>query len=135
MIDLSNGVDPADVRTIYDGEEAPTEAIQLWIDAAEDLVSNRLEASAFAGDQLARITLLVACHNLAAQNPTESKTEVGPITNTYEGVDEPDAQAADLSETRYGRRALSLDDTGNLEAGEEDEEATEDPFVFETYGV
>jgi len=132
MVDLSNGVDPADVKAVYDNEEASTGAIQFWIDAAEDLVADRLDADAFEGDQLARITLLVACHNLAAQNPTEDETDVGPVSTSYEGVDEPDARTAGLSETRYGRRALSLDDTGGLESVAE---SADRPFVFETYGV
>jgi hypothetical protein len=127
MVDLSDGVDPGDVLAIFDGD-ASTAAVEFWITAAEDLVDERLDAGEFDGDTLARITLLVACHNLAAQQPTESKGSVGPATFSYEGVREPDAHDAGLAETRYGRRALSLDGTGGLEASEE-------PFVFETYGV
>ena len=127
MVDLSDGVDPSDVLAIFDSDPA-TEAVEFCIAAAEDLVDDRLDAGAFDGDTLERITLLVACHTLAAQQPTESKGNVGPASFSYEGVSEPDAHEAGLAETRYGRRALSLDTTGGLEASEE-------PFVFEAYGT
>lgn len=127
-LDLSNGVDASDVQEVYEGETASTDALDFWIAAAEDLVAERLDANEFSGDTLHRIELLVACHFLAAQNPTESEMDAGPVSASYEGVREPQASEADLDETRYGRRALTLDHTGALDAADE-------PFVFETYGV
>lgn len=128
-LDLSDGVDADDVREVYEGETASTDALDFWIAAANDLVADRLDASEFGDEELARIQLLVACHFLAAQNPTESEMDAESVSATYEGVSEPDAADADLTETRYGRRAITLDTTGGLAA------TAEEPFVFETYGA
>lgn len=104
----------ADVRDIYLGTSASTSAVEFWIDVAEDYVSEayRGVAGAPTDPELDRITTLVACHFLAAQDPTEARSSIGDASHEYEGP----ADEAGLAETRYGRRAMSLDPTGALEA-------------------
>ena len=117
-----SGVTEADVREEYD-TSASTGAVERAIRAAEATVDNALDRSAFDDAVLADITVYLACHNVAATDPTEEESELGDSSHTYES-----AVGEGLRETRFGRRALTLDHTGGLDS-------TNDPeAIFETFG-
>lgn len=99
----------AEVRTIFD-TNYPDEAITFWAAAADDYVTDALTGAGVEQATVDRITRLVACHFLAAQDPTESSDSLGDSRVSYEGDAGPG-----LSETRYGRRAIQLDPSGQLE--------------------
>jgi hypothetical protein len=118
-----SGVTKADVRGEYD-TSASTASVERAIRAAEAVVEQNLDRSQFDDAVLGDIVVYLAAHMVAGTDPTAEKEEVGDSSHSYEG-----AVGEGLRETRFGRRALSLDHTGGLDA------ADEDGAVFETFGV
>jgi len=98
-----------DLRDIYE-TTASDAAIDFWISAAGDLLDDAFEQHDVGPSVRERIHRLVAVHFLAAEDPTLSEGSVGQNTHKYEGA----GDLTGLAETRYGRRALSLDPTGAL---------------------
>lgn len=105
----------SEVRDIYsphvDGTALNSTAVQFYIDAASALVDEHLGGSNVSSGQLQRIEALLACHYLAAGDPTELSFGESDAQGEFEA---PSTIPADLGETRFGRRALTLDPTGNL---------------------
>jgi hypothetical protein len=117
-----SGVTEADVREEYD-TSASTGSVERAIRAAEATVENSLDRGEFRDATLADIVVYLACHNVAGTDPTEEESDVGDSSHTYES-----AVGEGLRETRFGRRALTLDHTGGLDSASEPEE------IFETFG-
>lgn len=119
------------VRSIYSAHEDGTlhddEAVTFWIDAAHDMVSDRLgdRVSRVSADQLETLEALVACHLLGAGDPQESEGGMGDSSSRFEGAN---SEGEGLRATRFGRRAIQLDPTGRLS------QAGQEPSTFETYG-
>lgn len=99
----------SEVRDLYsthpDGTDANTNAVQFYIAEAESVVDDRLAGvTGFDAADLRRIEALLACHFLAATDPTETEGGIGDERTTFEGAD----LALDgLGETRFGRRAIA----------------------------
>jgi len=104
-----------EVRDVFsahaDGTALDTAAVDFYIAAANDLVNEYLSGAGIASNTLQRIEALLACHMLAAADPTEVQFSEGDTSGTFES---PDTIPEGLGETRHGRRALALDPTGNL---------------------
>lgn len=132
-----------DVRDEYRTTEDDS-TIETAIANADDVVTQRLEGRldelgsgpANGHTQQERLTVLVACHFLAAPDPTSASTSVGDEQHDYEGISTTNAY--DLLETRFGRRAVTLDPTNQLlpsQPGGDGGDTSGDPDHFETFGV
>lgn len=110
------------VRGEYD-TAASTAAVERAIRAAEAMAESNLDLSEFDDPTLDDLVVYLACHNVAGTDPTEQASDVGDSSHEYES-----AVGEGLAETRFGRRALTLDHTGGLDSSD-DPEAT-----FETFG-
>jgi hypothetical protein len=96
-----------DVAEIFDTELQDSQ-IQRHLDVAERLVDRELDGR----DQQEKddVTLYLAAHFAATQEPRAESASVGDASVTYQGDSEMGLKA-----TRYGQQALMLDPTGNLE--------------------
>lgn len=107
--------DETEVRSVFsetaDGTAMDGVAVSFYIEAANDVVTAHLDGKGLAADALQRIEALVACHLIAASDPTEDEGSIGDESTTFEGADLGDYG---FRETRFGRRAITLDTTGTL---------------------
>jgi hypothetical protein len=96
-----------DVAEIFDTELQDSQ-IQRHLDVAERLVNRELDGR----DQQEKddVTLYLAAHFAATQEPRAESASVGDASVTYQGDSE-----MGFKSTRYGQQALMLDPTGNLE--------------------
>lgn len=118
-----SGVTESDVRGEYD-TSASTASVERAIRGGEAIAEQNLDHSQFRDATLSDIVVYLACHMVAADDPTEKQSSVADSQYTYES-----AVGEGLRETRFGRRALSLDHTGGLDSADETE------AVFESFGV
>jgi len=123
MAPYDSGVTEDDVRAEYD-TNASTASVERGIRAAEATVSN-VDTSEFTDQMLDDLVTYLACHYVAASDPTVESDEIGDSAHDYES-----ATGEGLRETRFGRRALALDHTGGLTGSPGDE----DEVGFETFG-
>lgn len=118
------------VRDIFsahaEGTALSDEAVDFWVDAANDFVTAHLDGEGLSDSVLQRIEALVACHGIASGDPTESSFAEGDIRGEFEGSG---IEREGLYETRFGRRAIMLDTTGVLST------AGKDTAEFHAYGV
>lgn len=120
----------SEVRDIYsahaDGTALSTSAVEFHIEGAEHVVDEYLGGENLGTDVLQRIEALVACHLIASGDPTEASFAEGDTQATFEA---PSEIMQGLGETRFGRRALLLDSTGNLSNA-----SAGDPSTAQFYG-
>ena len=111
----------AKVRDIFsahdEGTALPDEAVDHAITEATIFVTDRLGGEGVADATLELIETRVACHFIAASDPTEKSFTEGDIRGEFEGSD---VEEMGLAETRHGRRAIALDPTGTLSSAGED---------------
>lgn len=95
-----------DVTEIFDTELQDSQ-IQRHLDVAERLVDRELDGV----DQQEKddVTLYLAAHFAATQEPRAESATVGDVSVSYQGDSE-----LGLKSTRYGQQALMLDPTGSL---------------------
>jgi len=95
-----------EVRELFIGDtEASSGAITFYAESANDLVERWVPTGNYTSDEVDRATRLVACHMVAATDPTERSETAGDAEADYE---RPTTTPADLGETRYGRRAIAM---------------------------
>ena len=121
----NSGVNEGDVRDEYE-TNASTAAVERAIRAAEATAGNNLKTGKYDGKVLDDLVTYLACHYVAGTDPTVEADEVSDSSNEYEA-----AVGEGLRETRFGRRALALDHTGDLDATPDE---GDESFTFETFG-
>lgn len=117
---------PSDVKAIMDTGLSDV-SLTAHIDAASLVIDETLVEDGVAIHSDARMTAIeqyLAAHFAASQDPTTESESLGDARLKYEG-----AVGEGLAETRYGRRALDLDTSGELR------EAGDAPAEFETFGT
>lgn len=100
-------------------------SLEHAVESANLLVNEELVPTGDVSEQ--RLTLIeryLAAHFASTATPTVESHESGGSSTDYET-----ATGEGIRETRYGRRAVELDPTGELDS------ASEDVAVFETFGV
>lgn len=101
-------ITPPDVQAIIN-RTASDDALTFWIGWANTVID---DADITASEStLTDLERLVAAHGVSAQEPTEAATTIADLRVEYEGEAGPG-----LRETRYGRRAITLDPSGELAA-------------------
>lgn len=126
-----------DIRDVFDTTESDT-AITTCIEMATDLVDDRLgdDAESLGTEQRNRLETLIACHFLAAGDPTAMSGGLGDESHEFERLSSTNAY--DLLETRYGRRAVTYDPTGlllEIPVDDGDETADSGDDMIEFFGV
>jgi len=124
MATYDSGVTEPTVRGEYD-TNASTASVERSIRAAEATIGASLDTDAFTAPVLDDLVTYLACHYVAATDPTVESDEIGDSSHDYES-----ASGEGLRETRFGRRALALDHTGGLT----DSPGDDDGIGFETFG-
>ena len=85
------------------------DALDMHIRAARTLIDNRVDLTEFSDQELKDMTVLVAAHFATIEDPTEESSDLADSSFDYESN-----VGEGLKETRYGRRAATLDHTGAL---------------------
>jgi hypothetical protein len=103
MADLSDGVDVADVRDIYN-TGASDEAVSVAIDAAAQVLDRNLTKSDYDDADYNRIQLYLSVHYLTI-DPQLTEYSMGDASHPFELN-----SGTGIEETRYGRVANELSD-------------------------
>jgi len=89
--------------------ETEVSDLSPFIDAANLTINEQIPVADVSDDLLEEIETWLAAHYLTAYDPRTKKEQIGPVRVTYEGQ-----SGEGLKGSRYGRRVLDLDPTGEL---------------------
>ena len=98
----------SDVKDIFDTELTDTQ-LQRHLDVAERFVEREIGGQ----DQQVKddVTLYLAAHFAATQEPQAERASVGDVSVTYQGD-----SGMGFKSTRYGQTAIRLDPTNRLQS-------------------
>lgn len=89
--------------------ETEVSDLSPFIDAANLTINEQIPTDDVSDELLTQIETWLAAHYLTAHDPRTKKEQIGPVRVTYEGQ-----SGEGLKGSRYGRRAIDLDPTGEL---------------------
>jgi len=106
---MANRVTQAEVAVIIELDTETTPDITVFIDAANDLVTENCTDSDYSDAKLAKIELWLSAHFYAVKDPRAKSEKAGSVGQGLQSkVD------IGFSVTHYGQMAMGLDSAGNL---------------------
>lgn len=99
-----------DLRKVFP-TTLPDESLQVFIDAAEELVNTELATSGLSEERQTTITTFLAAHFAHTASPRAASEDFDGYKYTGQGK-----TGMDLKATFYGQNALLLDTSGKLAA-------------------